>query len=488
MKQKPNIVLILTDDQGEWALGCSGNTDIKTPCIDALAQNGIRFENFFCASPVCSPARASLLTGRIPSGHGIQDWLRGGNINIADFPHLQNDPIFESEHKAIPYLEGQTTYTDLLQANGYTCSLAGKWHMGDSVHPQHGFSNWFTIARGGCEYYHADCVQDGEIHFESRYITDLITDHAIEDIHALAQAENPFYLSVHYTAPHSPWDAANHPQEYLDLYRDCQFTQTPDLPMHPWQDNTAPCGTGEKRKELLRGYYAAVSAMDANVQRIVDTLAEKQLLDNTIIIFTSDNGMNMGHHGVWGKGNGTFPQNMYDSSVKVPFIISCPALLPRGRVCSAMVSQYDFLPTLADYLNIDIHHLQNLPGKSFASILHGELEPQDETVVIFDEYGPVRMIRNREWKLVRRYPYGPNELYHLAKDPQEERNLYNNPAYAEQQQTLTAQLEKWFVRYVNPEIDAVREPITGKGQLSRVGIYAEGKSAHAEVADYQRER
>ena len=94
MKQKPNIVLILTDDQGEWALGCSGNTDIKTPCIDALAQNGIRFENFFCASPVCSPARASLLTGRIPSGHGIQDWLRGGNINIADFPHLQNDPIF----------------------------------------------------------------------------------------------------------------------------------------------------------------------------------------------------------------------------------------------------------------------------------------------------------------------------------------------------------------------------------------------------------
>lgn len=485
LSQRPNIILILTDDQGSWAMGCAGNSEIQTPNLDRLASRGMRFENFFCASPVCSPARASILTGTIPSAHGINDWLRGGNLDMEQFPELKDNPVFASESKAINYLEGLTAYTDILAENGYTCALSGKWHMGDSVHPQHHFSKWYTIARGGCDYFHPDMVQDGKVFFEDKYVTELITDHAIQYLDELRAEQNPFYLSVHYTAPHSPWDENNHPKKYIDLYRDCEFYSVPDLPLHPWQTLTAPYGTGEKRKELLRGYYAAVTAMDENVGRILDYLDEHQMTDNTLIIFSSDNGMNMGHHGIWGKGNGTFPQNMFDTSVKVPFIISYPNHVPSGQVCQNLVSHYDIFPTLIDYLGLEVSEIkQKLPGKSFSALLHGEKCPDDHCVVIFDEYGPVRMIRNHEWKYVHRYPYGPNELYHLTEDPNEEHNLFFNDELTDVIAEMKARLEQWFYQYTDPALDATKECVTGMGQLRRPGIYSEGKEVQAESRNF----
>ena len=132
----PNIVLVLTDDQGPWAMGCAGNPESRTPNLDRLAATGVRFDNWFCTSPVCSPARASLLTGRIPSSHGVHDWLRGGNMTNG------ND-------RAIEYLAGISGYTDLLAEAGYVCGLSGKWHMGDSLRPQQGFSYWYAHQTGG---------------------------------------------------------------------------------------------------------------------------------------------------------------------------------------------------------------------------------------------------------------------------------------------------------------------------------------------------
>lgn len=161
------------------------------------------------------------------------------------------------------------TYTDVLAENGYTCALSGKWHVGDSMRPQHGFSKWFTIGRGGCHYTRPDIVEDGEIHFREGYVTDMITDKALEFIDQLEAEGNPYYLSVHYTAPHSPWEEEEHPAKYIEMYRNCPFRSTPDLPIHPNQIRSAPYGTGEKRKELLRGYYAAITAMDAGVARIL---------------------------------------------------------------------------------------------------------------------------------------------------------------------------------------------------------------------------
>ena len=143
----------------------------------------MRFDSFFCASPVCSPARASILTGKMPSAHGVQDWLRSGNLDGEKFAAQgKENPYFEGykqERKPISYLEGQPTYTDILAQNGYHCALSGKWHLGNSIEPQQGFQEWYTIGMGGCCYYHPDMVDHGEITVHhGEYVTDLITDRA----------------------------------------------------------------------------------------------------------------------------------------------------------------------------------------------------------------------------------------------------------------------------------------------------------------------
>lgn len=485
MSKKPNLIFILTDDQGAWAMRCAGNTDVHTPNLDRIAAEGMRFENFFCASPVCSPARASILTGCIPSRHGIHDWIRSGSLSREDIGEKKNHPYFANEDRAIPYLDGRITYTDLLAENGYRCGLTGKWHLGDSMHPQHGFTDWFTIGRGGCLYMQPDVIENGELRIEKTYLTDLITEHALKNLEQYAEEERPFYLSVHYTAPHDPWDEDQHPKQYVDLYRDCECTATPDEPLHPDLIPTAPSGIGEERKRLLRGYYAAITAMDHGVGRILDRLDELNLTEDTIVIFTADNGMNMGHHGIWGKGNGTFPFNLYDTAVKVPFLVRWPEKIPAGTVRKSMCSHYDIIHTLKEVLQLEGRTEENLPGKSFASVLlHGVEE--DNHVVILDEYGNSRMIRSHEWKYIHRYPYGPHELYHLTSDPDEKENLAECPEYEEIRQSLRDKLQKWYVTYSDPSVDGTREEVTGMGQLCRSGIYSGGKSPYAKNHKYQK--
>ncbi len=143
----PNIIFILSDDQGAWAMGCAGNDELTTPNLDRLAVTGIRFENFFCASPVCSPARASILTGQIPSQHGVQDFLRAGNSRFLPEDRLE-----------IEYLAGRRSYVETLAENGYDCALSGKWHLGNSGLPQLGFDYWNAHARGGGNYYRASMM------------------------------------------------------------------------------------------------------------------------------------------------------------------------------------------------------------------------------------------------------------------------------------------------------------------------------------------
>lgn len=476
--RKPNIVFILSDDQGAWAMGCAGNSEIRTPNLDRLAKEGIRFDHFFCASPVCSPARASIFTGRIPSQHGVLDWLRGGNLDAEKLDlDIKGMPQFNSEHRPIQYLDGQVAYTDILSQHGYFCGLSGKWHLGDSVVPQKGFSHWFTIARGGCDYHHPDVVRDGRVMFEDRYITDLITEDALEFLERNGNNEQPFYLSVHYTAPHSPWEREQHPEDIYRLYEDCAFASVPEEPRNPWQSPTAPQGEGERRKELLRGYYTAVTAMDRGIGEILDKLDQLGIRQDTLLIFMGDNGMNMGHHGIWGKGNGTFPLNMYDTSVKVPAIFSHPGHIDADRVCSELLSQYDVFPTLLNYLEMENSYADSLPGRSFASLLQGDEMLQRDSVVVFDEYGPVRMVRTREWKYVHRYPYGPHELYDLVSDPDERVNLMDDERTREVQVHMRAVLQDWISRYVDPMFDGAREPVTGFGQVDWAGPRGNGRQA-----------
>jgi len=470
-RNRPNILFIQTDDQGYWALGCAGNAELRTPNLDRLAASGIHFENFFCVSPVCSPARASILTGRIPSQHGVHDWLRAGNSTV--------EPDRGGE--LTEYLKGQTAYTDILAQNGYVCGLSGKWHLGDAHHPQKSFTFWEVHTKGGGPYYNAPMIKDGDVYEEPRYVTEVITDNALTFLKQQAQSESPFYLSVHYTAPHSPWGRDQHPQDlYDDYFNHCPFALIPNVPIHPWQINSAPHGRTEaERRAILSGYFAAVTAMDQNVGRLLDWLEGQGLRENTLIFFTSDNGMNMGHHGIYGKGNGTFPQNMFDTSVKVPTIISRPGHVPAGQRCGALLSHYDLRPTILAYLGLENPEADKLPGHSFAPLLQGESFTERGPIVVYDEYGPVRMIRNKTWKYIHRYPYGPHELYNLADDSAEEHNLIDSQAHQATVAEMKVELEAWFLRYVDPALDGRHEPVTGRGQLGLAGPAGQGKQNFA---------
>lgn len=461
-KSRPNIILILTDDQGYWALGCNGNRDIVSPNIDQLAARGARMENFFCVSPVCSPARASLLTGRIPSQHGVHDWIREGNTGP----------------DAIEYLRGIRGYTEDLVELGYQCALSGKWHLGDSARPQKGFSRWYAHQRGGGNYYNAPMIENGRLFEQPGYVTDAITDRAIDFMTEMNAQDAPFYLSVHYTAPHSPWTNGNHPQELLDLYRDASFQDCPIREPHPWAVfSTAPDAVTRENvkhpQEAIAGYYAAISGVDRGVGRIMERLRALGADDNTLVIYTSDNGFNCGHHGVWGKGNGTFPVNMYDSSIRVPMIFWYPERIPAGLVIPDVVSAYDFLPTLLELVAGRAPEDPSLPGRSFAELLRGEERRAGEPgmVVVYDEYGPVRMIRSERDKYVCRYPYGPDEYYDLAADPGEDDNRIADPACQQRILELRRRLEAWFLRYVDPTRDGRCEGVTGNGQLDMPGTH-----------------
>ncbi|MBN8216095.1 MAG: sulfatase-like hydrolase/transferase [Spirochaetes bacterium] len=474
MKTAPrNILFILSDDQGAWALGAAGNAEIRTPNLDALAAAGTRFENFFCVSPVCSPARASILTGRIPSSHGVHDWIRAGNLD---------DPrgAYGATDRAVEYLAGIPGTTDFLAEAGWRCGLSGKWHLGASAIPQKGFTWWNAYAFGGGEYFNYKMVREGRVQDRTHYVTHEITEGALSFLDSCRGRKDPFYLSVHYTAPHSPWDAKNHPPEFLGLYKDCPFASTPNEAAHPWQSATAPVGdTPEKRRENLTGYYAAVTAMDRDIGRILSRLGEIGAAEDTLVVFSGDNGMNMGHHGIWGKGNGTIPMNMYDESVKVPFIVRGPGV-PAGRVERGLYSHYDLLPTLLDWAGLAERPPPGLPGRSFAPLLRGEGVPDGGDIVVFDEYGPVRMIRDRRWKYVHRWNDFPPELYDLEGDPGERVNLLSgNPdagALAKADE-MKGRLFSWFDRHANAERDGRQLPVAGSGQIASVREHRGDQSA-----------
>jgi len=459
-KKKPNIVFILSDDQGAWAMGYAGNKHIITPNFNKLAETGTTFNNSFCASPVCSPARATILTGKMPSQHGVQDWIRKG--------HYGED--------AIDYLEGFLTLPEILTEQGYECAISGKWHLGDVGSVEKRFpSHTYVHLKGAGHYYNAPMIKNRELVHESRYITDCITDDAIEYLDSAAKKEAPFYLSVHYTAPHNPWVDGEHPEEIVKLYEDCSFD---DIPQGFIREDAVYRYNEKDARECLKGYYAAITAMDQNVGRIVKKLDELGIRENTLLIFTSDNGFNCGHHGLWGKGNATLSLNMFDTSVKVPLIVNQPGFVEEGKVCNAMVSQYDYLPTLLEYLDIE-NPLQKdaLPGKSFLPLLRGEEMDEHQSLVIYDEYGPVRMVRTKEWKYVHRYETGKHELYNLISDPGEDTNLYGIQEYAPKVVELSAILSNWFTAYTDAIFDGSKQPVRGNGQIGAIHHLKDGELA-----------
>lgn len=274
---RPNLLVIVSDDQGPWALGCAGNDELQTPTLDQLAEEGMRLDRFFCASPVCSPARASLLTGRMPSAHGVHDWIRGEAYGVVD-------------ERDIDYLEGLTTTPEVLADSGWTCGYSGKWHLGTGREPAAGVGFWYAHRTGDGPYVGAPVWRESE----PRHLTEAITEEALSFLDGPGAAGEPFYLAVNYTAPHSPW-VGQHPQRWLDLYADCDFVSCPQEPPHPWF-SWEPGPVAEAMRDprpSLQGYFASISAMDAGVAQLLARLDAGGLRESTIVVFTSDNGVQL---------------------------------------------------------------------------------------------------------------------------------------------------------------------------------------------------
>ena len=443
MATAPNILLFLTDDHAQWAMGCAGNSELRTPTFDYLAQNGTRFANAFTPIPVCSPARACLHTGRLASQHGLHDYLNS------------NDPAVNSIH----WLENETTLAQLFQAAGYQTGQFGKWHLGQDEHAAAGYDEWFSLGRdypipheGPFRY-----GVNGRFQTLPGRISHNITEHAAQFLRA-RDAERPFFMTVGYYATHSPWQGQS--ERLAASYRNATFADVP-------QDETYPFGrqaleslneTRHQPREALAQYYAAVTEIDTAVGRLIDELESSGQLENTIIIYTADHGLNTGHHGIWGKGNGTLPLNMVEESIRVPLIWydgrSASADVPLPQIRTEFVDHLDTFLTILDVAGIAPPD-KNYVGRTYQRLLHNQTIPEWRAVQ-FGEYGNVRMLRTSRHKLVYRYPDGPNELFDLAADPREMNNIINREDMQTIVQAFIERLEGFFTRYEDPAKSGLR--------------------------------
>lgn len=435
---RPNVVFILTDNHGAWTLGCYGNKEIHTPNIDRLAQEGTLMTRAFSSNPVCSPTRATFLTGLMPSQHGVHCFLHGGRLQIG--PEARNT------------LEEFQSLPEILKSQGYRCGLVGKWHLGDNLHPQEGLDDyWITMPHGGTtEFYDAKIIENGEQRTEPGYLTDLWTDHAVKFIEK--EDDRPFFLYLAYNGPYALGrlllvEGKNRHAEY---YKNVDLTSFPKEKSHPWQFNNLDYMNNPVSN---RRVATEVSGIDDGVGRVMKALRDQGLDENTIVVFAADQGWAGGHGGFYGMGDHTRPVTATDEMMQIPMIWRHPRQIKAGQKSDLMVSNYDFFPTLLGHLNLKhlIDQAGKLPGRDFSSLLKGE-EIADWQQEVFYEFEFLRTLRTDRWKLTRRYPDGPNELFDLQEDPAEQNNIYSDDSTAVQSE-LQKRLDKFFSEHASPKYD-----------------------------------
>jgi arylsulfatase A-like enzyme len=414
--------MFMTDDHGAWSTGAYGCAAGHTPNIDRLAAGGAKFSRAFACTPVCSPSRITYLTGTIPSRHGVQDWL------------VPADSVGPASRN---WYAGLTTYSEILARNGYRLGMCGKWHMGHDDRAQAGFSYWATVPGGGGTYRNPTFVVNGETRPMQGFKTDLVVEFAL-DFLSRQSRDNPFYLLVPFYAPHTPYDYQ--PAEYRKPHEGSSFACFPQRPKHPWQNPELARHHGNRAS--MHAYSALVTGVDHNVGRVLKFLEDRGLRENTLVIFTADQGWNAGHHGVWGKGNGTVPFNMYEESLRVPMIWNQPGRIGAGQTLDPMVSSYDFFPTILDYLGVSAPADRRRPGRSYAGFLRGR-RPQWRNRLYF-EYAYVRGIRTENLKYIERTKEWPGEFYDLEADPGETRNAIDDPRHKRQLDGLRGDLKAFF--------------------------------------------
>lgn len=437
----PNILVVMTDDHAQWAVGAYGNREVRTPTMDYLARSGVRLATAFTPTPVCSPARACLFTGRLPCQHGIHDWIR------------------EPDSPDTDWLAGEITLPMLLRDASYQTALVGKWHCGRSWLPQPGFDYWFSYAYE--QYPHRGAqrfVEDGRPVSFDGYQSAAITSKAIAWLQRRNQ-ERPFFLFVGMVDTHSPF--ADHPERLAAPYREDGAPpprQEPDR-ARGWPRYVDPADEAERRERLAQ-YYAAVTHIDEHLAALLDQLDGEGALANTLVVYTSDHGHMNGQHGLYTKGNATVPQNFYEESIRIPLLLRWREGLPAGVVREEPIDHLDLFQTLLAAAGCPpsaaLVAERRYPGHSALPLLRGEPVAWREEQ--YGEYGNARMLRTPHYKVVRHYaPHAgryPDELYDLEADPDERRNRIADPALAGVARDLDARLEVHFARYERPDRSA----------------------------------
>ena len=376
---KPNFIIFLTDDQGYGDLSCMGATDFSTPNLDQMAESGVRFTDWYSNSPVCSPSRASLLTGRYPGNAGVRSILEG--------------------HRTATGLPTEVpTIASALKDVGYYTAMSGKWHLGlaEGSRPQdHGFTDWFGFLAGCIDYYshiyywemnmdgkaqyHDLWENDEAIRRNGEYFTELITEYAIKYIRRSIELDKPFFLYIPYNAPHYPMHA---PEKYLERF--------PNL---KWD------------RQIMA---AMLSAMDDSVGKIIDELKKHDLFDNTITFFQSDNGpsresrnwldgnLDPYYGGSTGKLKG-HKFSLFEGGVRSPAIINWPKKIPSGQVLSGPGAAMDIFPTFLTAAGVDLNQYESDGKNILPMVIKGEKSPHDS---IFWEMNEQTAVRKGKWKLV----------------------------------------------------------------------------------------
>lgn len=426
----PNIIVFFSDDHAQWALPAYDNREIHAPNLTHLARTGVVMQNAFTPCPVCSPARASFWTGLYPSQHGVHDHLAEDSADVG----------------ATDWLTGMTTLAQRLHNAGYTTALAGKWHCGAGEIPKPGFDFWYSAWRKTPKYDSPINKYSDQGAVVTRRGTDtrIISEAAVNFLRA-RDRRNPFFLFVGYAATHNPW--INRPQRLVAAYRQASFCDILDEAAWPFGSAGSHPPAPADPREARAQYYASVSMIDAGVGRLLDELDAQRARAETLIVYTSDHGLNLGQHGIWGKGNGSEPLNMLEESIRVPLILNQPGVVDGGQRRAEFVTHCDLHRTLLDFAGAAPHAdatQSQLPGRSIKPILLGE-PATDWRNVYIGEYGTVRAIRDRRYKLVRR---AEGDLLHdLQSDPREAVNLIDDADCRLVVERLRALLDAFFTRY-----------------------------------------
>ncbi|MBP6963320.1 MAG: sulfatase [Armatimonadetes bacterium] len=423
--KQPNLVFILTDDHRFDAMSCMGHPFLRTPNIDRIAREGAIFRNAFVTTSLCSPSRASFLTGRYAHSHGV----------------LNNATVFE---------DSQPTFPTVLKAAGYETAFVGKWHMAGQEGPRKGFDYWFSF-KGQGVYYSPTVNDNGEVKRVGTYMTDLLTDKAVEWLNRPRNA--PFCLYLSHKAVHGPFQpAVRHKKLYAGekIERPKSMSDTLEgkpewirRGMEPGHDLTGALTDPAKLDELILDYCRTLVAVDEGVGRVLDTLEAMGELDNTVIVFCGDNGYFLGEHGRVDK------RLMYEESIRIPMVMRYPKVVKPGTEVQGMVLNIDLCPTFLDLAGVTAP--QGIQGRSFRPLLRGKARGWREEWMYeyFREKGynwtPTTVgVRTERWKYIEYLDEEgvPAELYDLREDPTELRNLVDDAKHADRLSEMRARLAR----------------------------------------------